>query len=69
VLISAHDYHNKNGAPGNTSVTAATPAWSHAWSSQSNVSPSIVTKTGGTYAVKAPVEAEDKPKTRKTTKK
>jgi hypothetical protein len=58
MLISAHDYQNKFGAPGNTAVTATTPAWAHAWSAQNNVTATVVTKTGGTYALEAPVKEE-----------
>jgi hypothetical protein len=50
MLISAHDYHNKNGGPSQSAVTAATPAWSHTWQAQNNVSATVVAKTGGTYA-------------------
>jgi len=50
MLISAHDYHNKFTQPGNSAANTTTPAWSHTWNAQNNVSAAIVTKTGGTYA-------------------
>lgn len=71
--ISAHDYHNKFNSVGNSSVTSATPAWSHAFTAQNNVTAAIVAKTGGTYSLKHPeveeVTDETQPKVKKAAKK